>query len=97
LERPEPPPEPSSDDLAEDRATAIAAREASEALQRLADLARLTRNKPDGYTLHDLDELAKTCRGWAFRLAMAAGADDLMTEWTKHPGTWRRLDGPEES
>jgi hypothetical protein len=34
---------------------------------KLVDPARITGNKPDGYTLDDLDFMAETLQGWASR------------------------------
>jgi hypothetical protein len=65
---------------------------AGAALARLAELARILGEKPDGYSLDDLEQLGATLRGWATRLAMAADDPALVEDLTGRP--WRRLDPP---
>ena len=79
------PPEPNRDPerLAEERELARSARPAGLAVQRAADLGRLLGGqKPDGYTLDQLDHLADTLKGWGIRTAFGTGDTDLMAELT---------------
>src|SRR6266699_5788774 len=63
---PEPPqPDRDPEQLAEERELARSARLAGLAVQRTTDLGRLLGGqKPDGYTLDQLDHLASTLKGW---------------------------------
>jgi len=89
--RPEPPPEPTADERALERELAIAARAAGDALARAVDLAKLAHSQPDGYTIHELADVADTLRGWGLRSAIGAGAMDLMQQWTGR--AWTPMDG----
>jgi hypothetical protein len=52
-------------------------------VQRAADLGRLLGGqKPDGYTLDQLDHLADTLKGWGIRIAVGTGDTDLIAELT---------------
>jgi len=85
---PEPPrPDRDPERLAEARELARSAHLAGLAVQRAADLGRLLGGqKPDGYTLDQLDHLARTLQGWGLRTAFGIAADtddtDLVTELT---------------
>jgi hypothetical protein len=72
---------------------AAEAHHAGAALARLVDLARILGEKPDGYSLDDLEELGATLRGWAIRLAMAADDPALVEDLTGR--RWRQLDRPD--
>jgi hypothetical protein len=72
---------------------AAEAHHAGAALARLADLARILGEKPDGYILDNLEELGATLRGWAIRLAMAADDPALVEDLTGR--RWRQLDPPD--
>ncbi len=69
---------------------AAEAHQVSAALERVADLARILDEKPDGYSLDDLEELGATLRGCAIRLAVAADDPALVEDLTGR--RWRRLD-----
>jgi hypothetical protein len=52
-------------------------------MHRAADLGRLLGGqKPDGYTLGQLDHLASTLKGWGIRVAFGTGDTDLIAELT---------------
>jgi hypothetical protein len=75
---PEEPGRPPSDEAITERqvdlrAMAEAVREASEALRRFTDLARLTNHRLDD-RLADLEQVAEDCRGWALGFAYGTGA-----------------------
>jgi hypothetical protein len=77
------PPQPDPERLAEERKLARSARLAGLAVQRAADLGRLLGGqKPDGYTLDQLDHLADTLKGWGIRTAFGTGDTDLIAELT---------------
>ncbi len=79
------PPQPNDDPerLAEARELARSAHLAGLAVQRAADLGRLLGGqKPDGYTLDQLDHLARTLKGWGIRMAFGTGDSDLIAELT---------------
>ncbi len=81
---PEPPqPDDDPEHLAEERELARSAQLAGLAVQRAADLGRLVGGqKPDGYTLDQLDHLASTLKGWGIRTAFGTGDTDLLAELT---------------
>jgi hypothetical protein len=87
-------PEPSQPDperLAEEREFARSARLAGVAVQRAADLGRLLGGqKPDGYTLDQLDHLAETLKGWGIRMAFGTGDTELIAELTGRQ--WTRIE-----
>jgi hypothetical protein len=75
--------DPDSERLAEERELARSAHLAGLAVQRAADLGRLLGGqKPDGYTLDQLDHLATTLKGWGTRMALGTGDSDLIAELT---------------
>ena len=79
-------PEPAGRDperLAEMRELARSAHLAGLAVQRATDLGRLLGGqKPDGYTLDQLDHLATTLKGWGIRMAFGTGDTELIAELT---------------
>lgn len=72
-----PPPDDDPERLAEQRELARSAKLAGLAEHRAADLGRLLGGqKPDGYTLDQLDHLADTLKGWGIRMAFGTGDSD---------------------
>jgi hypothetical protein len=85
------PPQPDPERLAEERELARSAHLAGLAVQRAADLGRLLGGqKPDGYTLDQLDHLADTLKGWGIRMAFGTGDTDLIAELTGRQ--WTRIE-----
>ncbi len=92
-------PEPAGRDperLAEERELARSAHLAGLAVQRATDLGRLLGGqKPDGYTLDQLDHLANTLKGWGIRMAFGTGDTELMAELTGRQ--WTRIESLDDA